>query len=178
MTTIVGWIAEQALRVRKIKKIVGGPVGVMVNLGISSIKLIDKQFTENDISALNTARSRNGGCTHILLAYSSLTFSDGAPGEANDGDRDKTVQLGKRFRYADVSRLFWHPSVAFLPRGDVAVVYVGSKESVTAPSTARATLSAAPPTGKPSCPFCGESTLKSMKELQEYLKATGTTGRK
>lgn len=148
----------------------GPAVGTMVCGTVEGVLFLDKQFSEYDRRALETARSRNGGCEHILLAFSSGTFSEGSPGEANDGDRQKTLRVGKRFKYSDITHLFWHPSIKFLPAGQPSEVYIGSDEKVPRQDSGPS-ISAAPPIkGKATCPFCAPKTEAAMKELERYLQ--------
>jgi hypothetical protein len=165
--SMLTWVAEQAFK-RGAKTALGPVVGTMVVFAQSGIKLVDKQFAEADRDALKRGRALNGGCEHMLLAFSSGTFSEGSTGEANDGDRQVTMAHGKRFSYKDIPRCFWHPSVSFLPAGNLSGIWIGSEEEMPTPSSG-ATLSAASPVqGRPTCPFCQQDTEKMMKEIEKH----------
>ena len=163
--SFVSWIVKQGLC-----KPLGPVLGPMACFGITGVTLIDKQFAKNDRAALETARGRNGDCPHILLAFSSNTFSEGSVAEANAGDRQKTEQIGKRFTYPDTTYLFWHPSASFLPDGNVSAVYMGTQE-FKPKASGQPTLSAAPPVkGAATCPFCSKRTLDAVKEVERYTQ--------
>lgn len=166
MSTVLSWVLEQGLK--KGAKALGPVYGPMIMFGEQAIKTIDKQFTKQDVEALAKARGRNGDCGHILLAYSSQTFSEGAPGEANAGDRQKTQTIGKRFKYSDMSYLFWHPSVEFLPAGNVSEVYVGSAEKVPAPPKASELRATPPVVGKLTCPWCRDDGREIGRQIKKY----------